>query len=123
MCIVSPVTGWRTSSLTTTGVAAPPSTLSSSTAPAWASASRSVARVDLERDGVLAAAVDDAGHVAGAAQAARRARAAGLAALDRQSCRWWSWAMSGADGSGIRADVRSAGWPRAARIRLAPSAR
>ena len=44
------------------------------------------ARVDLERDRVLAAAVDDAGDVAGAAQAARRARAGGLAMLDCERC-------------------------------------
>ena len=48
-----------------------------------------LAGVDLERDRLLAAAVDDAGHVAVAAQPARGARAGGLAAARRRGlCVW-----------------------------------
>ena len=68
-------------------------------APLWASAWRSVARVDLEGERVLAAAVDDSEHLALAPQAARGARAVGLAGL-RRSVLWWLWLpWSACDGS------------------------
>ena len=80
MWVVSPLTGWRSSSLTTTGVAAAPVDLEVDHRAAVGERLAQLARLDLEGDRILAAAVDDAGDVArrGAAGARRgspRARA------------------------------------------------
>ena len=56
------------------------------------------AGVDLERDGLLAAAVEDAGQLPVPAQATRGPRARGLTRLDGKRCRW-AVATTG-DGSG-----------------------
>ena len=76
MWIVSPRTGWRCGSLRTTG-APPPSIARSRTAPTLGERLAQLAGVDLEGDRLVAAAVDDAGHAAAAAQAPRGARAVG----------------------------------------------
>ena len=73
--MASPRTGWFWTSLTMTGVAVAPSTLRSSTAPACASVARSVSASTANVTRLVAAAVDDAGHEALLAQAARGARA------------------------------------------------
>ena len=49
------------------------------------------ARVDLERDRVLAAAVHDAGHLAFPAQPPSGPRTGGLALRDRQRCGVGTW--------------------------------
>ena len=84
-------------SLTTTGVDCAPSTLRSSTAPACGEGGAQLARLDLERQGLVATAVDDAGDEALAAQAAHRARPS-LAAGDGERGALRS-GHSGGDGS------------------------
>ena len=56
--MVSPRTGSRWASLSTTGVALPPSTLRSSTAPRAGQREAQLARVGVEADGLAAAAVE-----------------------------------------------------------------
>ena len=77
MCIVSPRTGWCCGVLEDGRRGSSPSIARSRTAPRAGERDAQLARVDGEGDRLLAAAVEDAGHLAGAAQAARRARATG----------------------------------------------
>ena len=87
MCTVSPRTGSRWVSFSTTGVALPPSTLRSSTAPERGEREPQLARVGVEAHRIAAAAVQHAGHAAAAAQAPHLARAARCAAVHIQLCR------------------------------------
>ena len=87
MCTVSPLTGWRTSSLTTTGLGEPPSTVEVEHRAGVGQRDGAGRGRRPGSDRILAAAVDDAGNVALAAQAARLAGAAGLARGDLQG--WW----------------------------------